>query len=185
MIALKNTTFRWPIMVLVMVITCTAIYAFNQWHQQRVIKEPLIGKLEQIEGVQSVEVETTGNQGKTSYIITLSEVNNLPEIYRKMDELLLSTYKNDEYLLILADNRNSYLESVYDRIQFALMEGERTGNYTEMNEEVLRVMGEEKEELEYRLWVDQKRIYVFISSGPYYLSEIVPIRLASECGEVY
>ncbi len=175
---MKNITFRWPIMVLVMLLTFAVIYVLNQWHQQRVIKEPLMEKLEQLEYVQNVEVKTIANQNKIGYIITLSKSDNLPETYRKMDDLLLSTYQEDEYLLILADNRNSYLDSVYEKVQFALMEGERTGNYTGMNEEVSRLMEQEKEKPEYCLWVDQKRIYFFISSGQYYLYEIIPVGLA-------
>jgi len=183
---MKNITFSWPVMILVMLLTFAAIYAINQWHQQRVVKEPLMEKLEQLESVQSVAVSAAGSDKKVTYIISLSKADNLPETYREMEEIMLSTYKKDEYLLLVEDNRNSYLESIYERVQFALMEGERTGNYTGMNEEVARLMEKEEDEPAYHLWVDQNRIYFALSSGPYNLYEIIPVRSAADNrGQVY
>lgn len=182
---MKNSTFRWPVMVLVMLLTVAMIYGLNQWHQQRVVEEPLIEKLEQLDSVQRVEVSTIGDEGKISFIITLSECEKLPETYKKMEELLRSCYKKDEYLLIVADNRNSYLKSIYEKVQFALMEGERTGNYTKMYEEVSGLIEKEESELVHHLWVDQNRIYFVLSSGPYNLYEIIPVRLADNSGQAY
>ena len=181
---MKGIAFRWPIKVIFMLLYFGAIYTFNLWHQQRVIKEPLMEKLQQLEGVQNVEVSTLGNSKIIRFLITLSDVDNLPATYREMDELLLSTYHEDEYLLILTDNSNPYLESIYEKIQFALMEGERTGNYIKMNEEVTRLMEQEEGELSYRLWVDQDRIYLFLSSGSHYLYKIIPIKLTDIMGQV-
>ncbi len=178
---MKGIKFRWPIMVLVMFLTFGAIYAFNLWHQQRV-KEPLINKLQQLEGVCDVEVKTLENSKKVCFKISLSEAGNLPVTYSEMDELLLSAYNKDEYLLILCDNSNSYLDSVYEKVQFALMEGERTGNYTGMKEEVSQLMEGEESDLAYHLWVDQERIYFFISSGPHYLYKVIPIKFDGGAG---
>lgn len=177
MVALRGSTFRWPVMLIVALLTFGAIFAFNLWHQQRIIKEPLLESLQQMDGVQSVEVSTQEHSQKMIYLVTLSDANNLPAVYSQMDELLLSTYHNrDNYLLLLAENSNSYLQSVYEKIQFALMEGERTGNYTGMNEEVSRLLEQEEDKVDYSLWVDQDRIYLFLSSGSNYLYKIIPIK---------
>lgn len=182
---MRGITFRWPIMLMVMLLTFGAIYAFNLWHQQRIIKEPLLESLKQVDGVQSVEVSTQDHSKKIIYLVTLEDAGNLPVTYSQMDELLLSTYhKKDNYLLLLTDNRNSYLQSVYEKIQFALMEGERTGNYTRMDEEVSRLIEREEDKVDYRLWVDQDRIYLFISAGSNYLYKIIPIKMAVNMGQV-
>ncbi|MGI5882757.1 MAG: hypothetical protein ACOX7L_06775 [Dethiobacteria bacterium] len=178
---MKDISFRWPIMVLVMLLTFGIVLGFNFWHQQRV-KAPLVEKLQQLEGVRGIEVSTLEKSKKLRFVVALGVTNNMPDTYRKMDELLLSACNEDGYQLILSDKKSPYLEQVYDKIQFALMEGERTGNYTVMKEEIDRLIEQEKTELDYRLWVDQERIYLFISSGPHYLYKVIPVRTIDQVG---
>ena len=98
-----------------------------------------------------------------------------------IEEILISTYGQDSFKITLADNR-SYLESVYGKIHFALMEGERLGNYSAMSEEIFEQLKQEESLKNYRLWVDQKRIYLLLATSKSTLCEVIPVKYAVETG---
>ena len=161
--------------------TLACIYALNSWHQQRLIKEPLAEALLKVEGVNDVNLIYDGRKEAKVYI-TLGEEVNLPKTYGYIEEALFSTYKQDSFEIIIVDNRNPYLESVYSKVHFALMEGERCGNYGAMSKEIFVQLEQEDGLKNYRLWVDQKRIYLMLATAENNLYEVVPVRYAVETG---
>ncbi|MDO9536348.1 MAG: hypothetical protein Q7J85_13730 [Bacillota bacterium] len=168
---------RWPIVLLAFVLTVSSIYLVSYWRQQRLIEEPLKESLLQIEDVEDVDINKIGNE--TEFLVTLKEVDNIYQTYRNLEEILDSTYKDSSYKIALIDQRNLYLESIYAKIHFALMEGERVGNYSHMSKEISMLLEQESELENYRLWVDQKRIYLQLSSDNGFLYEIVPLQFVS------
>ncbi len=149
------------------------IYVLNYWHQQRLVKEPLVEALMQIEGVKDVEL---ANERKSAEVwITLNEVEDLPQTYGDIEKILIAAYGQDFDNIYLIDTRDSYLESVYHKIHYDLWEGERLGNYSKMKETVIEQLAEEKDLTNYRLWVDQKRIYLLLTTSRSNLYEIIPV----------
>ncbi|NLJ56985.1 MAG: hypothetical protein GX334_08075 [Firmicutes bacterium] len=174
---------KYVVVFLVFLFTCGCIYAFNVWHQQRRVKEPLAETLLQIEGVGDVELINDGRK-ETEVCIVLDAVDNLPKTYNRIEEALSSAYKKDSYIITLTDNRDPYLESVYTKIHFALMEGERMGNYGAMSKEVFRQLEQEKDLKNYNLWVDQKRIYLLLATSKSNLYEVIPVKYSIGVGQV-
>ncbi|MGI6307860.1 MAG: hypothetical protein ACOX1X_04520 [Dethiobacteria bacterium] len=172
---------KYVLAFLVFLITFGCIYAVNFWHQQRLIREPLAEALLKIEGVSDVKL-MNGGRKETEVCITLNEVENLPKTYNHIEEILISTYGQDSFKITLADNRDPYLESVYGKIHFALMEGERLGNYSAMSEEIFEQLKQEESLKNYRLWVDQKRIYLLLATSKSTLYEVIPVKYAVETG---
>ena len=162
---------------LAFLLTFGCIYAVNSWHQQRLVKEPLAEALMQIEGVKDVKL-INNDRKKAEVWITLNKVENLPQTYGDIEEILLATYGQDSYKINLTDNRDPYLESVYHKIHFALLEGERLGNYSVMSEEVFKQLAQEESLKNYRLWVDQKRIYLLLTTSQSTLYEVIPVASA-------
>lgn len=165
---------KYMLAILAFLLTFGCIYAVNSWHQQRLVKEPLAEALMQIEGVKDVKL-IDNDRKKTEVWITLNEVGNLPKTYGDIEEVLLRTYGQDSYKITLADNRDPYLESIYGKIHFALLEGERLGNYNAMSEEIFEQLAQEEGLKNYRLWVDQKRIYLLLTTSRNTLYEVIPV----------
>ena len=88
----------------------------------------------------------------------------------------MKTRNEDLDRLTIVDRRNPYLNSLYSRIEFALMEGERQGNYTEMSKKINLQLEEEGELHSYSLSVDQEAIYLQLGTGDYYMYEVIPIK---------
>jgi hypothetical protein len=149
------------------------IYAVNLWHQQLLVEEPLAGALGRIEGVKDVELNN--NRKEAEVWITLGEVDNLPQIYGEIEGILLESYEEDSIRIHLLDSRDPYLESVYHKVHFALLEAERLGNYSAMSEEIFKQLAQEKELKNYRLWIDQKRIYLSLATSRGALYKVIPV----------
>jgi hypothetical protein len=169
---------KWPVVILAFLLTFASIYAINYWRQQRLIKEPLKEALLEIEAVKDVNIKN--NKQNTEVLITLNKVGDLSKTYNSLEEVLLLTYAENSFKITLIDKRDTYLESLYGKIQFALMEGERLGNYTEMSKEISRLLEQEQDLEDYRLWVDQKRIYLQLSAKDNFLYEVIPLTFSME-----
>jgi hypothetical protein len=165
---------RWPIVLLALVLTVSGIYGVNYWRQQRLIDEPLKESLLEVDGVEKVNITNTNQHNKIS--ISLLEVKDLSKTYREIEGILDLTY--DSYQLIILDKRDPYLESLYEKVHYALMEGERRGNYSDMNKEIFLLLNDEMDLVNYHLWVDQEKIYLQLSSDGNYLYEVIPINMS-------
>ena len=168
--------FRWPIVLLALVLTVSGIYGINYWRQQRLIDEPLKESLLKVDGVEKVNITSYNQNNKIS--VTLQEVKNLSKTYREIERILDLTYAQGSYRLNILDKRDPYLESLYEKVHYALMEGERRGNYSSMNKEISLLLNDEIDLKNYHLWVDQERIYLQLSSEGNYLYEVIPINMS-------
>ncbi len=165
-------SLKWPVVIIAFLITFSLIYVANYWRQQNLVVEPLREQLLTLDAVEAVSMEV----GKANEIsVTLGYVPHFAEVYREI-ESVLEVRGEDVEKLTIVDRRNPYLLSLYEKIQFALMEGERQGNYTKMNKEIKLILAEEKELQSYSLSVDQEAIYLQLGAGEYFLYEVIPIK---------
>lgn len=169
-------TMKWPVVIIAFLFTFSLIYGANYWRQQNLVMEPLLEQLLSLDGVEDVQVER-GRENEIS--IYVKKVPHFASLYREIQQVLLSR-NEEESRLVIVDNRNGYLDSLYQKIHFALMEGERKGNYTAMNSEIEKLLAGEEGLDNYALSVDQDRIYLQFESGNYYLYEVVPINFPVE-----
>ena len=172
---LLKISLRWPIVVITFLLTFSLIYAANYWRQQNLVLEPLREELLAVEAVEDVYIES-GREKEIS--VSLGHVSHFAEVYKEL-EGVLRIRNEDVDRLTIVDRRNSYLNSLYGMIQFALMEGERQGNYVNMSKEINLLLEKEPELHSYSLSVDQKAIYLQLNANDYYLYEVIPIKKAT------
>ncbi|MGI5876576.1 MAG: hypothetical protein ACOX6X_07170 [Dethiobacteria bacterium] len=168
-----KSDFKWPVMVLIILLTFAGIYAFSYWRQLNLVEEPLRDKLLELENIADVNIYSS--TPKVTINIVLDKGDNLPQLYNNVEEVALSIYEEDSFNISITDKRTPYLNNLYEEIHFSLMEGERLGNYSKMKEEISHILGQEQNLDSYHLWVDQKRIYLLLTSGDSFLCEITPI----------
>lgn len=165
---------KWPVVILAFLLTFASIYGLNYWRQQRLVKEPLKEALLKIDAVKDININNSKQQ-YTEVLITIDKVEDLSKTYQEIEEALFLTYPENSVKIALIDKRNAYLETVFEKVHFALMEGERLGNYTEMSQKIDQLLEQEKELENYRLRVDQKNIYVQLETKNNFLYEVIPI----------
>ena len=47
---------KWPVVIMVFLLTFASIYAVHYWRQQRLVKEPLMEALMEIEAVEDISI---------------------------------------------------------------------------------------------------------------------------------
>ncbi len=167
-----NISLKWPVVVVAFLLTFSLIYAANYWRQQHLVVEPLREQLLALEAVEDVNMDN----GRTNEIsVSLGYVSHFPEVYREIQSVF-KTRNEDLDRLIIVDRRSAYLNSLYSGIEFALMEGERQGNYMQMSKEINLLLEGEAQLSSYLLSVDQQAIYLQLGAGDYYLYEVIPIK---------
>lgn len=166
-------------MILVFILTFTVIYAVFCWRQLNVVEKPLTEKLLDLDYIAAVNIDSSSN--KIAVNICLEKVDNLPQLYKDVENTILASYEEDSVEIFFKDKRTSYLNSLYEEIHYSLMEGERLGNYSKMKQETTHIL-EQEQDLDFRLWVDQKRIYLLLSSEDSFLCEIIPLSSSAEHG---
>ncbi|NMB41331.1 MAG: hypothetical protein GX996_05285 [Firmicutes bacterium] len=171
---------KWPVVIIALLLTLAMVYTLNYWRHQHLIKEPLKEALLEIEEVECVDI--SNNKNNIEVLVTLNQTEDLSQTYGEIEEIMLSTYAENSFKVILVDNRNTYLESLYEEIHFAVMEGERLGNYTQMKKEISCLLEQEKKLDSYLLRVDQKRIYLQLASKDGFLYEVIPLISRTEVG---
>jgi len=169
---------KWQIVIIAFIFTFAAICAFNFWRQHRLVKEPLKEALLNIDAVKEVNIKSE-NQQHMEILITLDKVDDLSKTYQEIEKIVALRFPENSVKIFLIDKRNAYLETVLEKLHFALMEGERLGNYTEMSDKIYLLLEQENELERYRLRVDQKYIYLQLESKSYYLYEIIPITFST------
>jgi len=165
--------FKWYIVVIAFVLTFSGVYLFYNWHQQSLVEEPFKEMISEIEGVKGVEIED--HRENTKIYVTMEKVERLNKVYSNIQEAASINYSEGTYDIKLVDERTEYLEEVYDGLHFALLEGSRKGNYRQMNEEISRILSEKEAVNNYRIFVNNEKIFVQVTTQNGFLYEIIPL----------
>lgn len=162
--------FRWPVAVLSFVITlalCTGALAYRQ---KQMLDDPLVNLLESREGIKNIALSR-----EEDILVIRAEadyVENVSELYRQLMNEASGLLGNKPFRLELADTRDAFLEEAYFAVHLALYEGERRGNFTEM-EEVIAQRLKALELPDHKVFVDRENIYFQVRNEDRYLYEII------------
>ncbi|MCL5982987.1 MAG: hypothetical protein M1571_10845 [Firmicutes bacterium] len=175
---MKN--FKWPVAVLVFLLTTAVFAGVVVLRQRQLVNEPLIRRLNDLAGVESVQLRR--QDGVQVISVRLAYVPDLATTYRELDRETSSLLGRKSYRLELQDARDETLSAAFSEVHLALYEGERRGNFTAMAGLVSATMAEFSLR-EYRLTVDRERIYFQARNGAYRLYAVIERRSNSEAGE--
>lgn len=174
---MKN--FRWPVAVLVFLLTLAVAAGGIIFRERQLQKEPLLNRLKELEAVETVELRQSGSVYLVS--VQLAYVPDLAAVYREIDEEIAGVLGQTNYRLELRDRRDEMLAEAYSVVHLALYEGELRGNFTEMSERIDSVMAGFGLP-EHRLTVDEERIYFQARNGGNYLYAVIARRSGKEEG---
>lgn len=158
---------RYPLIIAVVVIVF-ALLITGQWaYKVYFLEQPVIESLNSLKEVQSVEVDEEVNAVE----INLKEVNNLKEIYRKIEQKLKRSGSSDLEIIIF-DNRSSELDEAFYQSHFFVHQAVIQGDFVKMKNSIAQIA--EKSGIEkVRLFIGDKNIYLQFHKGNNYLYEII------------
>ncbi|MCR6545918.1 hypothetical protein [Dehalobacterium formicoaceticum] len=130
-------------------------------YQNQYMADRFQAKLGDIPGVTEVRIEDR------KIILTMNKVSNIKASFQEAANIV----GKRDYEIIIKDRPSKELESLVLECEIPLQEGLMRGNFTEMTrviQEICRNRG-----IDARIFLDQERIYLSISSENHYLYRII------------
>ncbi|MCR3922970.1 MAG: hypothetical protein NUK65_10735 [Firmicutes bacterium] len=165
---MKN--FKWPVAVLVFILTLGISVGAVLVRQRQMVNEPLLKRINELENVRTVELRQEDDLQVV--VVQLNHVADLSLAYQELQKVITTMLKQDNYRLELVDERDSSLTEAMSAVRLALYEGEQRGNFTEINDYVASTLAD-LNVADHRIAIDKENIYFQMRNGDSYLYEII------------
>lgn len=162
---------RLHIIIPVAVLSFILLLLGQRLYYQSLVLNPLLKGLQDIEGVERVEV--VGSKGKLEFLVFLGKVDNLASTYMQIDDQFMEILSEGGYRFSLQDRRDQKLKEVYHHIHFAIFEAITQGSFTRLAaivDEKAQASGLQR----YLVSVDEERVYLQLHLDDAYLYEVIP-----------
>ncbi len=165
----KGNDFKILMFIAVLVITFSlglgSYYLYSRYN----IEKPL---LTQIDSLASVEESQLEKQDEIYLLkITLGKVENLQKEYEQIDDMAREKLGANNYQIVLIKQNNTILDQVYYDIQPVIYEALANNQYVWMKDEIGKFA--RQEQIKYKMFVDDNRVYLQFSDGDDYQYYIV------------
>lgn len=172
--------FRWELIALSAVLTLAVLSLAYYSYESVGVKRPLEKILLTDPDVTAVQLGK--DDGGEVVEITLSKVADLSATYSRIHELV-SGKMGLTFTMVLKDKRDALLRDTYYDIHYYLEEASVRGNFGAMIEACTPIL-EASGVSDYKITVDQNRIYVQIESTDGYLYEVLHRQADAQKGGV-
>ena len=165
----KKNEFKIVLFIIAFVITFSlglgAYYLYSRYN----VEKPLLA---QIDGLSSVEESVMDKQDNIYTIsVTLGRVENVQEIYKQLDEVARQKLGKRQYQIIINTQNNTIMDRVHYDIQPIVYEALANNQYVWMKDEIGKFA--RQEQIKYKMFVDDNRVYLQFSDGDDYQYYIV------------
>jgi len=165
---MKNNEIKIFYVIITIIAVLGVLLASYSLHNKYLVEKPLTEKLLAIEGVEKVDINKID---KESYIcIQISQVDNIQKSYGKIESMVEDSI-NSNYRIEIKDKRNQKLDRLYDDLQPAIYQGLAQKEFLWLNEQIREQSS--KKDIDSRLLVDDKRLYLQLKDGDSYLYRII------------
>ncbi len=165
----KKKEFKIILFITACVITFSLGLGGYYLHAHYNIEKPLLTQIDKLSSVEASQIE---KKDKVYMLrVTLGKVENVQEEYKQLDDLLREKLGDSEYQIIINMPNNSKMDRVYYDIQPIVYEALANNQYVWMKDEIGRIAGQEQ--LEYRMFIDDKRVYLQFGDGDDYQYRII------------
>lgn len=161
---------RWELIALAAVLTLAVLSLAYFSYETMGVRRPLERALLKDPDVSAVRMRR--DEDKEVVEVTLSKVTDLSATYARIHGLVQDRMGQGAFVLELKDRRDEILENMYHEIHFYLEEASVRGNFGTMIEACKPIL-EAEGASDYRVTVDQDRIYVQIECADRYLYQVL------------
>lgn len=161
---------KWEYVALAAVLTLAALSLAYYSYDSLGVMRPLQQSLSADPDVTSVKM--TKSTGTLDIEVALAGVDDLEATYGRLFSLASKRLQPGTFQITVADQRDQRLADVYRQIHYYLEEAALRGNFGAMIDACSEVLSREGIE-DYRITVDERRIYVQLVLGDHYLYEVL------------
>lgn len=165
----KKGDFRVAISVLGLILVLGVSFTSYYLYKRIGIDKPLERKIAALEGVQSSQISKRNDD----YLIEvrLKKVDNLQEAYNSISRCVEDSLGGQSYTLRISDRPNEKLQEFVQHMQPAIFETLDSSKFIWLDQETARRTSEAG--LQYKLFIDQQRLYLQIMDADYYIYQVV------------
>lgn len=166
---MKKNEFRVLIAILALILSLGALLAAFYLYKEWGIKEPIVNEIKTIESVHDVNIEDKGQ--KYEIEVHLNKASDIQKPYQAIVEKVEASLPPEDYHLVIKDQRNASLQTMFNKLQPAIYEALANNQYIWLDEEIARQL--QKTNMKHRIFIDQEHLYLQIIDGNSYLYEII------------
>ncbi|MGI6037789.1 MAG: hypothetical protein ACOYD6_06130 [Limnochordia bacterium] len=160
---------RVDIILLVCLLVLGLLFVGQHVLYQRQVLETLEASFQGIVGVQGVQLHQGPDRLQVK--IQLAPVDNIKQTYGQLVQVARESLTKENWMLVIEDGRNQFLEDVYYDMHFVVAEGIATGRFATMAQR-LETLAETLDG--HKFFVDGENVYIHLQKDDAYLYEIVP-----------
>lgn len=159
-----------PIVILALVVGLASFLGVQWLYNRYNYERPLAKLLGENKEVVNYQLHDQGTQLEVQ--IKLDKVDNLQKEYADLHQSLQKIVGKRDFKIVLEDQRDETLNSIYYRTRLASYEALERGNFLEMEAYISNLAADEGAQA--KVWIDQDRLYIQLAHGDSYLYEIIP-----------
>ena len=170
---MSNKGLKWEYVVLVAVLTLAALSLAYYSYDSLWVMRPLQVSLSTDPDVTGVKM--TKSNGVLVIELSLGRVDDLATTYNRLYSEVSGRLQPGTFQIAVTDQRDGRLGDAYRQIHYYLEEAALRGNFGAMIDACSAVLSRSGIE-DYRITVDDRRIYVQLTLGDRYLYEVLEQR---------
>lgn len=162
---------NWAVIGLVLLLTAGLLYGgYKQW-QLRTIQNPLLVKLNEIDGVLDVDLSKT--RQKIVLKIGVSDNGHFPQIARQIYALLREEEPGLQSEIIWSDSANESLQALRSRMDLMVSEAQWQHEFMLLQARMTQELA--GTDVSYQLGVDEDYIFLCLQEGDKVMRESIPL----------
>ncbi len=160
------------VVVTTLLVALAVLFGCHWLFEKQYREEPLITSLENMPGVNKVTIINRKETKQPQIIVALEEVSDLKETYILLQKEISRAFDTERLIIDIKDNASPQLEALWYRSHFAVYEALENGTFTNM-EASLRTITKQAGIKNYKVQVDDKRLYLQFHQNGYYLYRVL------------
>ena len=162
---MKNSEFKIITAIISLILTLALLLGGYNLYNKYMVEKPLTTQLAAMPSVKSAKITKVNKV----YLIQLKleRVNNIQESYSEIESKISSSIKNDNYKIEIQDAGSKELAELFNEFQPALYQGLSQQQYLWLEEQLQQCSSNKG--VEFRLFVDDKRVYLQLEDADSYL----------------
>lgn len=161
--------FKIITVLIVLGISLGLLLGIQKYYNHNFVEGPVKHALEQLAFVESVSASK--DTGVYDFKVQIKQAGNIQYEYAKIDGIIVNNLKGQDYQLTLLDHRSPELKKELENLELGIYEAMAKNNYLWLDETFRQAA--DKNKFSYKLFIDDKRLYIQLARHDYFLYEII------------
>ena len=167
---MRSNELKVAIFLLALLLSFGLLLGGQKLYNSNLLEKPVINDLLKLNYVEKVTI--TKEAGVYQDAVQIKQAGNIKTEYKEIDSRIKTKIRGKQYKLELLDTRTQTLENELQKMELGIYEAIAKNNYLSLDQRFAVLAAQDH--FDYRLQIDEKRLYLQITSGDQFLYQIFP-----------